>query len=288
MKKSFPLFCAVLCLTAFAPLAAQAAKKRAAAQTKADLSAMVLIPAGRFAMGAPDTDQNAASSERPSHMVEVDAFYIDRYEVTTEEYAKFLNAGYGHKDDAKPRYLKTTASPCVKTRSGRWTAAPGREKHPAVRLSWNDADAYCRWAGKRLPTEAEWEKAARGGTLTKWHFGDNAALLPQYSWHAEYSGKDTHPVGLKKPNQFGLYDMLGNAGEYVSDWFAEDYYDASATAKNPQGPQTGEEKVLRGRSMGGSAALVTRSSARAPISPNMALESNMDGFRCAMTAPRQQ
>ena len=288
MKKTFPLFCAVLCLAALVPLAAQAAKKRAAAQPRAKLSAMALIPAGLFAMGAADTDQTAASNERPSHMVELDAFYIDRYEVTAEDYAKFLNAGNAWKDAAGHKLFHEINGPCVKTLSGRWAAAPGREKHPAVRLSWYGADAYCRWAGKRLPTEAEWEKAARGGTLTKWHFGDNAALLPQYAWHAEYAEKDTHPVGLKKPNQFGLYDMLGNAGEYVSDWFAEDYYDASATAKNPQGPPTGEEKVLRGRSMGGSAAIVTRSSARAAISPNMALEKNRDGFRCALTPPQQQ
>ena len=287
MKTFTLLLCSMLAAAAFAPLPAQAAKKRSAARRGTDLSKMALIPAGRFAMGAPDTDQNAASSERPSHMVEVDAFYMDRYEVTAEEYAGFLNAGNDRKRDARHQIINEAHGPCVKTRSGKWAAEPGKEKHPAVRLSWYGADAYCRWAGKRLPTEAEWEKAARGGTLTKWHFGDNAALLPQYAWHAEYSGKQTHPVGLKQPNQFGLYDILGNAGEYVSDWYAEDYSSA-ATAKNPQGPETGEEKVLRGRSMGGRAELVTRSSARAAISPYMALESNMDGFRCALTPPKQQ
>lgn len=218
----------------------------------------VLIPKGAFQMGSPAGEGDA--DEHPRHKVWVDAFYIDKYEVTVAKYRKFARA-------------TGAALP--------GQAVPGAENDPVVQVSWNDADRYCKWAGRRLPTEAEWEKAARGGTAAKWSFGDAAAKAGDYAWYEDNSGKKAHPVGRKKPNQYGLYDMHGNVREWCSDWYAKDYY-GSSPERNPAGPATGSARVVRGGSW-----LFNADNARSGFRLRLNPDNKNDniGFRCAV--PRQ-
>jgi formylglycine-generating enzyme required for sulfatase activity len=150
-----------------------------------------------------------------------------------------------------------------------------------VSVSWENAAAYCAWADKRLPTEAEWEKAARAGTTTKWSFGDNPDLLTDHAWYKDNSGEKIRPVGRKLPNPYGIYDMYGNALEWVADWYSPGYY-AVSPSKDPQGPSEGEERVMRG----GSALFspeTCSSAVRRKTYPEMSLQNV--GFRCARTMP---
>lgn len=188
---------------------------------------MVLVPAGEFTMGS-----TMADDEKPVHRVDLDAFYMDKYHVTVGQYAKYLEAT---DKEAPPEWEIMNQ--------------PRHQKRPVVNVNWFDAATYCKWAGKRLPTEAEWEKAARGtdGRLYPW--GNEAPTR----LHANFGKKQwaNHmalvPVGMfemgKSP--YGIYDMAGNAWEWVNDWYDHDYYKKSPT-KNPQGPKMGKSKVVRG------------------------------------------
>ena len=198
------------------------------------MGGMVLIPAGEFEMGDHFNEGNG--DERPVHTVYLDAFYIDKYEVTNAQYKKFMDAT-GH---VAPMYWSDSRF-----------NAPGQ---PVVGVSWHDAVAYSEWLGKRLPTEAEWEKAARGGLMGKrYPWGDKA---PDEGgiYRANYKpGNDaaddyvyTSPVGSFPSNGYGLYDMAGNVWEWCQDWFG-DYYSTSPK-ENPPGPISGTFRVLRGGS----------------------------------------
>ena len=173
---------------------------------------MVLIPAGEFQMGS-----KAAEDETP-HMVHLSAFTIDKFEVTQEQFEDVTN------DNPSDFYGKNL---------------------PAERVNWYEARDYCKAVGKRLPTEAEWEKAARGGTHTGYTWGD--AMDGDYAWYWDNSKRHTHPVGTRKPNAFGLYDMSGNVWEWVADYYTDGYYATSPKA-NPQGPFTSKYRVIRGGS----------------------------------------
>lgn len=190
-----------------------------------DARGMALIAAGWFAMGSPEG--LGGPQEHPRHKVFLDSYYLDKYEVAVAQYRKFCRAT-GRSMRAQPAW--------------------SRDEHPVVNVDWNDAKAYCAYAGKRLPTEAEWEKAARGGTDTKYSFGDEAGGLADYAWYDFNSGNQTHPVGQKQPNQFGIYDMAGNVWEWVSDWYDRGYY-RSSPQSNPPGPSSGSGRVVRGGSM---------------------------------------
>ncbi|MDO8806469.1 MAG: formylglycine-generating enzyme family protein [Elusimicrobiota bacterium] len=177
---------------------------------------MVLISSGDFQMG----------SGGDRHKVYLDAYHIYRHEVTLDKYRDFSKTA-GRKMPGQEK----------------WST----DRHPVVNVDWDDAAAYCKWAGGRLPTEAEWEKAARGGTNTAYSFGDDTSKLGEYAWYNTNSNSKAHPVGQKKPNQYGLYDMHGNVWEWVSDWYDENYY-ARSPGKNPEGPASGTLRGIRGGS----------------------------------------
>lgn len=220
-----------------------------------------LIPAGEFLMGSPEGE--GGSDENPRHSVYLDAYYIGRREITVKQYMKFIKAS-GRK--VRGRREKKSGS--------------GDELLPVAGVDWNDADAYCRWAGGRLPTEAEWEKAARGGTGTKYSFGDDESGLGGYAWYDVNSNGRARPVGGRKPNQYGLYDMAGNVWEWVADWYADDYY-KNSPAKDPKGPDSGSLRVRRGGAWGFSAYYL-RAANRNWFFPDDRISSG--GFRCVIPA----
>ena len=198
---------------------------------------MILIPSGTFDIG----DHSGEDKTAVRRTVFLDAFYMDVYEVTVGQFRNFVNqSGY----DWWPG------------RDDRWDEvakySPG-DDYPMVEVTWNDAVAYAEWAGKRLPTEAEWEKAARGGLSGKFYvWGDSIKSANLHANFYRVQGKDqwdktTAPVGSFFPNGFGLYDMAGNAREWCNDWYSEDYY-LDAPYKNPLGPDSGESRVFRGGS----------------------------------------
>ena len=224
-----------------------------------DGAKMRLIPAGEFEMGSND----GSDDEMPVHTVYVDAFYMDVYEVTVGQYKKFIKAT-GHR---APDW--SNVSQCSPT-----------DNHPIIYVSWDDAQAYCRWAGKRLPTEAEWEKAARGGLVDKQYpWGDKID-----STKANYNnnvGKTT-PVGTNPENGYGLHNMAGNVWEWCEDWYDANNY-SSSSRKNPTGPASGLYRVVRGGSWdndGDSLRAANRSNGSKPSNMNSYL-----GFRCGAVTP---
>lgn len=195
---------------------------------------MALVPEGSFTMGrtreTPDDKTGMRPQilldDRPAHKVTLDAFFMDTHEVTHGEYAEFVKAT-GHRT---PYHWLGGRMP------------EGREKLPIYNVDWEDANAYCKWAGKRLPTEAEWEKAARGGLEGQdYPWGDKIA-----PGDARFNTADgPEAVGQYKPNAFGLYDMAGNVSEWCSDWFERTWYEKSPE-RNPTGPEAGKYRMIRG------------------------------------------
>jgi formylglycine-generating enzyme required for sulfatase activity len=258
---------------------------------------MALIPAGEFQMGSNDKDSR--NNEKPVHTVYLDAFYIDKYEVTNAQYRRFVQetghwepVGWNMEDwrlgqdflellfrkerlkldpdetsvHSLYRFIYTmeffNGGGVLKYGFKPWSDERFKgDDQPVVCVDWEDASAYCRWAGKRLPTEAEWEKAARGGlTGSRYPWGDEepsdtqcnfgkgiiAALLEEISANDGYEYV-TSPVGSFPPNGYGLFDIAGNVWEWCADWYDEDYYTKSPR-RNPVGPVSGRHHVARGGS----------------------------------------
>jgi len=199
---------------------------------------LVLIPAGEFMMGSPDSDTDAEADEKPQHRVRITKpFYLGSTEVTQEQYERVMGQN--------PSWFCATGDGKVEV------AGQNTRQFPVEWVSWEDAVEFCRRLSQkegktyRLPTEAEWEYACRAGSTTRYCIGDAPADLVEYAWYDENSDDTTHPVGQKKPNAWGLYDMHGNVWEWCADRFAEDYYRASP-ADDPNGPDSRVFRVLRG------------------------------------------
>lgn len=254
---------------------------------------MVRIPAGAFQMGSTTGDVN----EAPVHTVELEAFYIDQHEVTNTKYQAFVTAtrypvprGIGY--TAVYDRLKNDYEP--------WRDPDfNHPNQPVTTVTWFDAAAYCEWAGKRLPTEAEWEKAARGGLEgARYPWGnaepDNtSANFADSQTEFEWRNPDVDdgylfpaPVGTFQPNGYGLFDMAGNVWEWCADWYSPTYYSEAEGVeeprRNPKGPATGERRVLRGGTWYRDAHTL-RNAERVSDFPDSSL--NVVGFRCAMDAP---
>lgn len=204
----------------------------------------IAIPAGRFLMGAGNQVPGAYDTEKPQHPVTISrAFSIGKNEVTQAQWEAVMGSNPYTLDRSNPYYNV----PGMKERITRPT-------HPAT-VSWLDAQEFIKRLNAkeghnlyRLPTEAEWEYAARAGTTTAYSFGDNIGELSRYAWHGEDFAKGgTHPVGQKLPNPWGLYDVHGNAWEWVQDFYSEYYY-VNSPASDPQGPASGRQHVVRGGS----------------------------------------
>jgi formylglycine-generating enzyme required for sulfatase activity len=226
-----------------------------------DLSGMVEIPAGPFIMGFDerllgDEDRAEHLPETPQHTVYLDAYYIDQSPVTAAQYAEFLNVLGQHRwacggadcaavVEGPEDFEHGKGTHHIIYEEGLYRAIEGKEDHPIDRVSWYGAQAYCAWRGKRLPTEAEWEKAARGTDGRRYPWGNewDSRAQEHESW-IFYA----YPVGSKPflASPYGVMDLIGNTqGEWVSDWYTPDYYSVSP-GRNPQGPTEGEDKVLRG------------------------------------------
>ncbi len=233
-----------------------------------------LIPAGRFQMGSTGGD----SDEARVHGVQIsENIYMSQHEVTVGQFRRFVEAtGYQTDAEEKRSCFDWNALEDKKGASWRNPGLQQTNTHPVVCVSWNDATAFAEWAGGRLPTEAEWEYAARAGTT-----GDYAGDLDAMAWYRANSNNSTHPVGQKAPNDWGLYDMHGNVWEWVQDWYDSDYYDGSPT-RDPKGPASGSRRVIRGGSWYNDAWSV-RSANRLLHTPD--LRSNVIGFRIVRTVP---
>jgi len=294
---------------------------------------MIWIPSGKFWMGSDDGQQD----EHPVHEVTVDGFWMDQTEVTNEQFDHFVRAtSYVTIAERKPSAKDYPDVPPDKLVAGSVVFSPppnvtsfdnayiwwsyvaganwrhpegpdselkGREKHPVVHICWDDAQAYAKWAGKRLPTEAEWEYAARGG-LQREPYCWGKEQVPDGKWKANiWQGRfpnentlsdgfrTTAPVGSFPPNGFGLHDMSGNIWEWCQDWYLPDYY-ASSPAKNPPGPRKSfdpnEPGVAKRVQRGGSFlcsdlyCVGYRPAARMKASPDTGLSHS--GFRCVRTS----
>ena len=231
-----------------------------------DGAEMVLIPEGPFQMGSPPSGGD--SDEMPQHAVYLPAFYIDLKEVTQARFSQF-SAATGYPKPVVPVFQEELA-------------LITRPDLPVVGLSWNAARDYCQWARKRLPTEAEWEKAAGGEQSYKWPWGNTAIEKAANLLGEEDGDKYLAPPGqfVSGRSPYGLYDMAGNAAEWVADWYDPNYY-KTAPFKVPKGPEKGKFRVYRGGSWNDS--LVNgRAAKRFAAAPHQT--SAVIGFRCARDA----
>jgi sulfatase modifying factor 1 len=218
-----------------------------------DPCTMVLVEGGRFEMGKNGSTQD----EQPMHSVTVSSFFLDATEVTWNQYSTFCGA---------------TGRPFLPVPS--WGTRPG---DPVVNITWLEAATYARWAGKRLPTEAEWEYAADGGRISRGFLFSGGNILENVAWCSQNSDGTTHSVGRKIANELGLFDMSGNVMEWCYDWYGDGYYSAGVSV-NPSGPLTGSTRVLRGGWWGADSiqCRISNRGSSDPFTRHPGL-----GFRCA-------
>jgi len=238
-------------------------------------ASVVLVPAGEFTMGS----QESYPTERPPRKVYLDAFYVDKYEVTNAEYQAFVKAT----GRPEPMGIGLVEGKFVADFRPWRDSQFNKPNQPVVCVGWEDAEAYAKWAGKRLPTEAEWEKAARGATDARaYPWGDDAPDCTLAN--ADNCEKDTTQVGSYPTgaSPYGVMDMAGNVFEWTNDWYSAGYYYTSPDS-NPQGPTSGMGWVLRG---GAFEAYWQWERVAKRYYRGTFDFSNVDiGFRCAAAAP---
>ena len=237
---------------------------------------MVLAPGGSFMMG----DDEGPVDGRPAHRVTISLFYMDKYEVSQGDYTRMTgtNSSKFGTQDWQSRPVERVE----------WRQAilycNERSRREGLRLCYDEETYQCDFEadGYRLATEAEWEYAYRAGTSERYFFGDEArGQLGQYGWFKDNSGRQTHPVGGKKPNRWGLYDMAGNVAEWCNDFYDAGYY-KNSPERDPRGPEAGDKKVLRGGSWNSGAEACGAASRASDLSGfgDTCLGDASYGFRC--------
>ena len=243
--------------------AAHSEDARMAITNEVDGYELMKIPAGRFMMGSPEDEEGRDDDEGAGHEVHVPAFFMGRQPVTNAQYQRFMEA---NPKASEPKY---------------WVDRDfNQPRQPVVGVSWEDARQYAKWAGLRLPTEAEWEYACRAGTTTPFHSGDEQADLKRVGWYAANSKGRSQPVGEKEPNAFGLYDMHGNVWEWVEDDWHVNYKDAPDDGRAWIGDPRAANRVIRGGGWNDDVYLC-RSATRFSYAPGV--RSDGLGFRLAMS-----
>ena len=283
--------------------------------TSGSTDGMVRLDGGRFLMGTDSQEGFPADGEGPVREVTLDAFHIDARPVTNERFAEFVRAtsyqteaerfGWsfvfqahvaaglvGDTVRAVPWWCKVNGADW-RHPEGPGTSIDERSDHPALHVSWNDAAEYAKWAGKRLPTEAEWEYAARGGLEQKLYpWGDDLTPEGKYLcniWQGDFPNEDTGedgfrgpaPVDAFPPNGYGLYTITGNVWEWCADWFHPQYH-VFATRANPVGPPNGAAKVMKGGSFLCHKSYCNRYRVAARTSNTPDSSTQNIGFRCVM------
>lgn len=258
MLIAFALLIGMMTVAGFSPVSGESAPEN-----------MAFVPGGVYSLGAPDSDYYASEEAKPLHRITLGPYYIDKYEVTVRAYSACVAAGAC----AEPTSLNS------QTRQNYHSTAYGA--YPVINVTWQDADDYCRFVGKRLPTEAEWERAAMGlDGYRRYPWGD----LPPRPYHANTTKipGDTE-IGNGYPagnSPFNVANMIDNVAEWVADWYDPAYY-SSGYIENPSGPSEGTEKVIRGGSFASNLALEHLTN-RYHADP--ATSAPTIGFRCAMGA----
>ncbi len=233
-----------------------------------DGSTMVYVPAGDFIMGSADSDVEPEADTKPQHAVYLDAFWIDRAEVTNAAYSRCIAAG-----------------PCQSSALLVNDARPEHADHPVQGVTWDMARTYCEWAGRRLPTEAEWEKAARGTDERQYPWGNTLPDPTRANYTSNIgTGSNGHVTQVGSfhagASPYGAVDMAGNLWEWVADWYSDTYFAASPRA-NPRGPATGAFRACRGGSWNSPAADI-RVTNRGMNDPSHC--DGLVGIRCACSA----